>query len=96
MTSDTPGTEEQPTFESALARLEQIVTDMESGNTDLDALISGFEEGQKLIGYCTGKLNEVERRIEILVKGEQGGITTEPMPEPDIAPPPHADLFGSS
>lgn len=83
----------QPSFEQALERLEQIVSDMETGNTDLDALIGGFEEGQKLIRYCSGKLNEVERRIEILVKGDQGELTTAPMPDPETAPPPQAELF---
>ena len=64
-------------FEASLKRLESIVKDMESGSLSLDEMISRFEEGQNLLGFCSKKLNEVERKIEILVKkGEK--ITTEP------------------
>ncbi len=76
----------KPTFEDAMTRLQSIVTDMESGALDLDTLIERFEEGQKLAGLCTTKLDEVERRIEKLVK--QGDtLTTEPLD----APAPSAD-----
>lgn len=57
-----------PDFERALQRLEQIVKEMEGGELPLDAMIHRFEEGQSLIGVCNKKLNEVERRIEMLVK----------------------------
>ena len=55
-------------FEQALDRLEKIVDEMESGSLPLDDLISRFEEGQKLVKHCLAKLDEVERKIEILVK----------------------------
>jgi len=67
------------TFEKALERLESIVTDLESGKIDLEKMIERFEEGQKLVGFCTRKLNEVERRIEILVN-KGGETTTEAFP----------------
>jgi len=72
-------------FEAALKRLETIVEEMESGETDLDTMIASFEEGQKLVKFCTGKLNEVEKKIEKLVKDGSGGVTVEPFElNPDV------------
>ena len=61
-------TEQEKGFEQALARLDQITRDMESGRLNLDDLIDRFEEGQKLLAFCGAKLNDIERRIEKLVK----------------------------
>ena len=58
----------EPEFEKALERLETIVAEMEGGELSLETMIKRFEEGRKLVGLCSRKLNEVERRIEILVK----------------------------
>ena len=70
--------EESPLgFEAALKRLEMIVDEMESGETDLDTMIASFEEGQKLVKYCTAKLNEVEKKIEKIVKDGSGGVVVE-------------------
>ena len=66
-------------FEKSLERLESIVTGMESGELSLDAMIGHFEEGQKLIKFCSGKLDEVERKIERLLTKE-GPVETEPFP----------------
>lgn len=68
--------EKKMSFEESLKRLDKIVEDMESGEMELDAMISGFEEGQRLIKSCGDKLNEVERKIEKVVKaGADGGET---------------------
>ncbi len=74
--SDTPDAN-QRTFEASMQRLEQIIAAMESGRLDLDQMIAHFEEGSALVKTCTGKLDEVERRIEILVKKDQQ-IVAEP------------------
>lgn len=71
-------------FEKSLARLEEIVSGMEAGSLSLDEMIAQFEEGQKLIKFCTGKLDEVERKIERLLSKE-GPVETEPFP-PGEAP----------
>jgi len=73
-------------FDSALTRIEQIVAQMESGEMDLDAMVAAFEEGQRLIQLCSGKLNEVERRIEVLVKSSAGVETPEPFAPPVAVP----------
>lgn len=64
-------------FEKALARLEALVREMESGEASLEKMMADFEEGMELVKYCSARLNEVERKIEILVKkGED--VTAEP------------------
>ena len=69
-------------FDEALKRLETIVEQMESGTMDLDAMVAAFEEGQKLVQVCSQKLNEVERRIETLVKGPDGTERAVPFEPP--------------
>jgi len=64
-------------FEKALSRLETIVEEMESGKLSLEDMMKRFEEGQALVKLCSGKLNQVERRIEILVK-EGDTVTAQP------------------
>jgi len=72
--------EESPLgFEAALKRLEDIVEQMESGETDLDTMIASFEEGQRLVKFCTAKLNEVEKKIEKIVEDGAGGVKVEPL-----------------
>ncbi len=63
-------------FEESLARLDKIVEEMESDKMELDAMISAFEEGQRLVGDCNAMLREVERKIEKVVRdGPDGGET---------------------
>lgn len=65
---------EEMTFETALARLEEIVRAMESGNAMLDESLALFEEGVGLVKYCTKALDTAEQRVKILQKGEDGGV----------------------
>lgn len=53
---------------------------MEDGDLNLETMISRFEEGRRYLKFCTDKLNDVERRIEILVKKDDS-ITLEPFDE---------------
>ena len=62
------------TFESSLARLEEIVRAMESGNIMLDESLSLYEEGVKLIKFCTKALDDAEQKVKILQKGEEGSL----------------------
>lgn len=72
-------------FEKALDRLETIVEEMEGGTLSLEDMMARFEEGQGLVKVCSSKLNQVERRIEILVKeGEK--VSVEPFEERDETP----------
>jgi len=67
-------------FEDALARLEQIVEELESGDLGLESALSAFEEGVSLSRRCSGQLEDAERRIEILV-GEGEDLRTEDLDE---------------
>jgi exodeoxyribonuclease VII small subunit len=55
-------------FEESLERLEKLVAEMEEGSLNLEKMIEHFEEGTKLVDLCSKKLNEVELKIEKLVK----------------------------
>lgn len=77
----TDANEKAPSFEEALKRLEEIAAEMESGSLDLDKMISHYEEGQKLIKLCQTRLTEVERRVEQLVKSEDGEVSAVPFSE---------------
>jgi exodeoxyribonuclease VII small subunit len=54
-------------FEEALKRLEEIVNKMEQ-DADLEKSLVLFEEGIKLVRFCSSKLEEAKKKIEILVK----------------------------
>jgi len=58
-------------FEEALGRLEDIVKKMEAGDMTLEESLKAFEEGIKLARLCSRKLDEAERRVEILIKQEE-------------------------
>lgn len=51
------------TFESALARLETVVREIESGRAPLDKTLALFEEGKALVDYCEKALTEAEQRV---------------------------------
>jgi exodeoxyribonuclease VII small subunit len=68
--SETP--EAAPDFETALKRLEEIVKKLESGDLTLDASLELFEEGIQLSRLCHLKLGQAERRVEILLKNNEG------------------------
>jgi exodeoxyribonuclease VII small subunit len=64
-------------FEQAMGRLEKLVADMEGGELSLEEMIKHFEEGSELVDVCTNKLDEVEQKIEKLVK-KDGELTEVP------------------
>lgn len=68
---------EEKTFEESLNELEEIATKLESGNLNLDEAIKEFEKGIKLSKECSEKLDEAEKKINILVQGENGELTEE-------------------
>lgn len=64
-------------FEKALARLEEIVQKLEEGDMTLEDSLKAFEEGIKLSRFLSKKLDEAERKVEVLLADEKG-MTTEP------------------
>ena len=68
------------TFEDALARLEKITQDLEEGDLSLESSLKKFEEGIKLAEYCSGKLDEAQNKVDILLK-KDGKLTEVPFDE---------------
>jgi exodeoxyribonuclease VII small subunit len=72
-------TEKEMSFDKSLAQLEEIVQNMESGSLSLEKMMEQYEKGMRLISSCSARLNEVEKKIEIMVKkGDK--IEAEPFP----------------
>lgn len=70
------------TFESALARLEQITEELENGDLSLEASLKKFDEGIKLTEFCNTKLSEARTKVEILLE-KNGRLKAEPFDEAD-------------
>jgi len=68
-------------FEAALSRLEEIVSELESGELGLEQSLKLFEEGVKLSRICNSRLEEAERKVEILLKDKSGKVTAKPFEE---------------
>jgi len=66
--------DKKESFEGALARLEEIAERLERGEMPLEEALKNYEEGVKIYRHCARLLKEVERKIEILTKGEDGQL----------------------
>jgi len=73
------------TFETSLEELERIVRELEQGELSLEKSLELFEQGVKLSRDCQERLNQAERRIEILMRDNQGRATVRPFdPENEL------------
>lgn len=72
-------------FEDQLNRLEEIVGRMESGDLTLDESLKLYEEGVKLSQSCSKRLEEAQKRIEILLRSGSGDLKTVPADD-DLKP----------
>lgn len=68
---------EEKSFEDNLKELEEIAKNLESGNLNLEEAIKEFEKGMAISKKCTEKLDEAEKKINILVQDENGNLTEE-------------------
>lgn len=66
-------------FEKAIARLEEIVRELEDGRLPLENALELFEEGVGLSRICEGCLEAAEQKISILLTDEKGGILLKEM-----------------
>lgn len=64
-------------FESSLKKLEEVVKKLEGGELSLEDSLKAFEEGVKQAAFCAGKLNEAEKKVELLLKQKDGSFTRE-------------------
>lgn len=65
---------QEASFEEAFLRLEEILEKLNAGNVSLDESLKLYEEADKLITACSKRLNEAERKIEMLIKCRNGEI----------------------
>ena len=65
-------------FEDELADLEGIVSQIDSGELSLEESISAFERGVTLVRSLNQKLDEVERRVEVLIRDSRGELKRSP------------------
>ncbi len=73
------------TFEQSLKQLEEIVTELESGDLPLEVALKKFEEGMELSRFCSQKLEETERRVTLLMQDGCGNVVEKPF-EPEREP----------
>ncbi len=67
---------EKMSFETALAELEVIVRDLESGKTTLEKSIASYERGVALKTHCEARLRDAQSKIEKIVVSADGNIAT--------------------
>ncbi|MCY1127681.1 exodeoxyribonuclease VII small subunit [Frigidibacter sp. RF13] len=60
------------TFEAAMAELERVVRDLESGNVELEKSIALYERGAALKAHCEAKLKAAEERVEKITLNADG------------------------
>jgi|GEM_PF-203651 exodeoxyribonuclease VII small subunit len=77
-------TNDPMSFEKAFERLEQILETMNAGKTPLEDSLKLFEEAEKLIRTCTGKLNSAEQKIEMLIKSRSGEVVLDAEQSPRL------------
>lgn len=65
-------------FEKSLEKLEGIVKKLESGELSLEDSIKAFEEGVRLSQNCGKKLDEAEKKVEILLTSQDGETSRQP------------------
>jgi len=67
-------------FEDTFKKLETIVNKLESGDLSLEDSVKLFEEGMRLSRLCSERLAEVQKKVELLLKSEEGGLKSQPFP----------------
>jgi exodeoxyribonuclease VII small subunit len=69
----------EPGYDALVARLEKVVEALEAGDLPLEASVERFAEGVQLARDASRRLDEAERRVELLVKAADGGEATAPL-----------------
>lgn len=69
--------EEKISFEENMKKLEEIATELEKGDLDLDTSVAKFEEGMKISKECSEMLEKAEKKITMLIKNDDGELSEE-------------------
>ncbi|NBX68330.1 MAG: exodeoxyribonuclease VII small subunit [Proteobacteria bacterium] len=68
-------------FETSLKELEKIVGELEKGDSSLEAQLKSFEKGVALSRDCMKQLEEVEKRVELLMRDSENQLKSSPYTE---------------
>lgn len=68
-------------FEKALERLQEIVAALEDPEKGLEASLELFEEGVALSRFCRSRIDEIQKRVEVVLKETPEGLATGPLDE---------------
>jgi len=71
-------------FEEGLNKLEKIVQTLDSGNIPLDEALNLFKDGLVLTKELSKRLNEIEKKVEILIKKEDGSLEKKPFLQDEV------------
>ena len=71
-------------FEEALEKLEKIVEHLEGGELSLDESMKHYEEGIRLSKLCSKRLEEAKKKIELLLKSEDGKFVTKSLDKDEV------------
>ncbi|MBI3270251.1 MAG: exodeoxyribonuclease VII small subunit [Planctomycetes bacterium] len=75
--TDAPAKKER--FEDFLAQVEEAVRQLEGGNLALEDSLTQYESGVKALKRCYEILEAAEKRVQILLKTEEGGVEAQPL-----------------
>lgn len=67
----------EQSFETAIERLESILEEMESAQLPLETLINRYDEGVKLVKVCNRRLEEADKKIEVIAQKASGELHAE-------------------
>jgi exodeoxyribonuclease VII small subunit len=73
------------TFESAMKQLEKIVDALEDDTVSLDSALKKFEDGMKLVRFCSDQLDAMEKKITLLTEAPDGSVATQPFTQEEEA-----------
>ena len=74
---------QKQSFEDAIDELENIVGELEKGELSLEESIEFFQKGIELSKYCSKKLDEIEKKISVLIDNGQNEVSEEILPDLD-------------
>jgi exodeoxyribonuclease VII small subunit len=69
----------EPAYDALVERLEKVVAELEAGTLTLEQSIEKFAEGVQLARDASRKLEEAERRVEGLLRAEDGSVESRPL-----------------
>ena len=71
-------TSKTQSFETALAELEQVVADMESGKLTLEDSLASYKRGAELLSFCRSRLDDAQQQVRVLEEGVLKDFTASP------------------